>query len=226
MTLVFGTVLLVLFWLKFVDLNTLQHTGLSGLYDIENQGAGYHNVKITATIFTVFVGILNVGVFTQVRIERLIRQKAAVYFLHDVVRVMVICVLFVIWFYGIDTVLLWRFLPKELLFSPAVITTLILRVILATGYYLLASLLIYLINLYTRQFGIALFATSILMLLSLKLCLRLKLMHPLSTIDTFQALSIHGLDVVPILQGVTQLLLLLILVGLLNVWKLRKCDFL
>nr|WP_222845071.1 hypothetical protein [Lactiplantibacillus plantarum] len=50
--------------------------------------------------------------------------------------------------------------------------------------------------------------------------------HPLTTLDIFSDISIHGLDLVPVVQGSIQLVCLLLLLFYLNVWQLSKRDFL
>lgn len=221
-----GSVLLVLFWLRFVNVSKLSLANFTQLYDIENQNAGYHSVKLTATFFTLLLGILNVNRFTHVRVERFIRQRPFQYFRSDLMRIVLVTLAFCIWFYGIDALLLLVFIPKKLLLTPLVIATLVLRFILAIGYYVLACEFIYWVNLVTKQFVLALFLAPVVMIFSLQLCTRMNWSHPLTTLDTFGDISLHGLDLVPIAQGGIQLVCLLLLLFYLNVWQLGKRDFL
>lgn len=221
-----GSVLLVLFWLRFVNVSQLHLVDLSQLYDIENQNTGYHNVQLTASFFTLLMGILNVDQFTHVRIERLIRQRSCRYYGEQLKQMAVVALIFCIWFYGIDAGLLVIFIPHQLLLTPLIILTLGMRVVLAIGYYVLVCEVIYFINSYVKQFAIALFATPVLMMFSLRLCSKLNWSHPLMTIDTFNAISVHGLDIIQVLQGAVQLMCLLLLLFALNVWRLGQRDFL
>lgn len=224
--LVGGSLLLVLFWLRFVNVSKLSSVDLKQLYDIESQNAGYHSVKLTATFFTLLLGILNVNRFTYIRVERLIRQRHFQYFKTELIRMIMVTLAFCIWFYGIDATLLFIFVPQKLLLTPLVLSTLILRFLLAIGYYVLVCELIYWFNLVTKQFVVALFLAPVVMFFSLRLCTAMNWSHPLTTLDIFSDISIHGLDLVPVVQGSIQLVCLLLLLFYLNVWQLSKRDFL